>query len=103
MTQGAEKQAIEVVAGSDPLQRLVRAQRVFEALDAKIQATLSASARGKVRVACVDGATLVLVAPSPAWASRARLEAARALQTAQEIWPETLSEVRVIVSAGPTG
>ncbi|MFW5815553.1 MAG: DciA family protein [Wenzhouxiangella sp.] len=103
MTRGAEKQAIDVVAGSDPLQRLVRAQRVFEALDERIQTSLSTSARGKIRVACVDGATLVLVASSSAWASRARLEAARALATAQEVWPETLSEVRVIVSAGQAG
>lgn len=98
MTQGAEKLPIDIVSASDPLQRLVRAQRVFEALDKKIQPMLSESARGRIRVACVDNSTLVLAAASSAWASRARLEADRALETARTIWPEELTGVRVIVS-----
>lgn len=100
MAQPAEKRPTDIVAGSGPLQRLVRAQRIFEALDAKIQPVLSESARGQVRVACVDGSTLVLVAASSAWASRARLEAENALEVARNVWPESLSGVRVIVGKG---
>ncbi|NDY96679.1 DciA family protein [Wenzhouxiangella limi] len=100
MKQGAEKLPIDIVAGSNPLQRLVRAQRVFEALDAKIQPALSQAVRGRIRVACVDGETLVLAADSPVWASRARLEADHALEIARTVWPEALTKVRVIVATG---
>ncbi|MEE4638400.1 MAG: DciA family protein [Wenzhouxiangella sp.] len=98
MAQGAEKQPIDIVTGTNSLQRLIRAQRVFEALDKKIQPALSAAARGRVHVACVDGATLVLAADSSAWASRARLEANQALEAARAVWPEALTGVQVIVN-----
>ena len=100
MERRAEKSLTAVVETTDPLQRLLRAQRIFDALDQKIQPVLSDATRGNVFVARVHGSTLVLAARSPAWASRARLEAQSALQAARTVWPEALDNVQVIVSPG---
>ncbi len=100
METKGEKKPMEIVSSTGSLQRLLRTQRVYEALDDKIQPLLPASARGNIEVACVDQTTLVLACASPAWASRARLESGRILEAAQALWPEDLLRVKVIVSPG---
>ena len=70
-----EHSASEIASQDRRLSALMRAAKAFEALDARIQPALSERARGQVRVACVDGDTLVLSAASAAWATLARLEA----------------------------
>ncbi|MFP4207179.1 MAG: DciA family protein [Wenzhouxiangella sp.] len=100
MVQKDEKQPLDSVAGHAPLQRLLRAERAFEALDARIQPLLPDTARGHIRIACVDQSVLVIAAASSTWASRARLEAGRILEAAQALWPEELCSTKVIVSPG---
>lgn len=98
MESAAEKSLRDAISGASPLKRLLRAERLFAALDAQIQPHLSELARGQLRVACVQDETLVLAAQSSAWATRARLEAPTALTAAQQLWPAPISKVRVIVA-----
>lgn len=98
MERAAEKSLSEAISGTSPLSRLLRAERLFAALDAQIQPCLSDLARGQLRVACVQDETLVLAAQSSAWATQARLEAQNALAAAQQVWPAPISKVRVIVA-----
>lgn len=99
----AEKDLSEILDAHRPMARLLRAQRLFEALDREIQPALSDLCRGRLRVACVDDETLVLAAPSSAWASRARMEANTALSAARQVWPGKLTQVRVIVAPWSEG
>jgi hypothetical protein len=90
------------IAGKDrQLATLMRAAQAFEALDRRVQAVLSDTSRGRVRVACVNQGELVLAAESPAWATRARLEAACCLEAAREVWPQAIRSVKVIVQQSP--
>lgn len=98
MESAAEKPLSDLVSSARPLERVLRAQRQFEALDHAIQSGLSETIRGRLRVACVDQDTLVLAAQSSAWASRARLEANAVLAAARVLWPAPLRQVRVIVA-----
>ncbi len=98
MEAAAEKALGEVVSTAPQLAGLIRAQRLFEALDGAIQPGLSEPLRRHLRVACVDQGTLVLAAQSSAWASRARLEAAAALDAARALWPGPIRQVKVIVA-----
>ena len=103
MDSAAEKSLAELVKSSGPLARVLRAQRLFEALDREIQPSLSDLCRNQVRVACVEGETLVLAARSSAWASRARMEQVAALSAARKVWPGELKQVRVIVAPWSEG
>ncbi|MEE4297296.1 MAG: DciA family protein [Wenzhouxiangella sp.] len=100
MNLKGEKEPLEIAGGNKALQRLLRAQRLYQALDERIQPLLPPEAKGKIQIACVDQNTLVIAAANAAWASRARLEAAKILATAAQLWPEKLSKTRVIVSPG---
>ncbi len=101
MDKRAEKE-IEQISGQDRgLERLLRVARIYEALDRRVRPALSEALREHVSVACVESDCLVLAADSPAWATRARLEAPDALQAAREVWPDTLRKTRVIVSGHP--
>jgi hypothetical protein len=92
-----EKDLAGIVGSDRTLSTLLRAGRMFDELDRRLQPVLSETLRGKVQVACVDGDYLVLAADSPAWATRARLEAPVLLEAAREIWPRDLNHWRVIV------
>lgn len=98
MDSAAEKNLDELVTANEPMARLLRAQRLFEALDREVQPSLSDLCRNQVRVACVEGETLVLAARSSAWASRARMEAVTALSAARKVWPSELKQARIIVA-----
>ncbi|MGY6554124.1 MAG: DciA family protein [Wenzhouxiangella sp.] len=98
MERAAEISLDDAISGVSPLKRLLRAERLFAALDAQIQPQLSELTRGRLRVACVQDDTLVLAAQSSTWATRARLEAQTALAAAQRLWPAPISKVRVIVA-----
>ena len=98
MESAAEKNLSKAISEAAPLNRLLRAERQFAALDAQIQLHLSDLARGQLRVACVQDGTLVLAAQSSAWATRARLEAQAALAAAQQLWPAPIYKVQVIVA-----
>jgi hypothetical protein len=95
-----EKDALEIAGRSTALQRLLRAQGLFQALDERLQPLLPAEAQGKIQIACVDQSALVIAAASAAWAARARLESDRILEAAAQLWPEELSRTKVIVSPG---
>lgn len=97
MEKPAEKSLAAAVSDAAPLARTLRAQSLFEALDRKLRPAFSSGCREQVQVACVRDDTLVLAATSPAWASRARLEAPGILEAARRIWPGTLKGVQVIV------
>lgn len=98
MERAAEKDLDQVISGSSPLARLLRAERLFAALDAHLQTVLGENCRTQLRVACVKDETLVLAARSSAWAARARLEAQSALDAARQVWPAPIRDVRVIVA-----
>jgi hypothetical protein len=95
-----EKKPLEIGSAAGPLQRLIRTQRVYEALNERIQPLLPESARGRIQVACVDDSILVLACASSAWASKARMESARILEAARALWPKDLQKIKVIVSPG---
>ncbi|MGY6631095.1 MAG: DciA family protein [Wenzhouxiangella sp.] len=86
-----------VVDGHRSLAALLRAGKAFDELEKRLRPHMSEISRETVRVACVEGDTLVLSVTTPAWASRARLEAPRLLYEAQAIWPSPLRQFRVIV------
>jgi hypothetical protein len=98
MEKRAEKAIDQVSSGDKRLATLLRAGRIFDELDRRLQPELAENSRGHIQVACVDGDCLVLAATSPAWASRARLEAPGLLEVARKIWPEDLRRTRVIVA-----
>ena len=101
MSMKEEKQPLAIAGASSALQRLLRAQSLYQALDDRIQTMLPADAKGKIQIACVDQQTLVIACESSAWAARARLEAETILEAAKALWPEDLIRTRVIVSPGP--
>lgn len=102
MPQGKEKDLASVSSGHRGLAGLLRQARAFDALDARLQPLLPENARGKIRVACIEGETLVLAATSPTWSSRARLEAPTLLEAAASLWPTPLKNTRVIVVPNPS-
>jgi hypothetical protein len=98
-----EKDLTSIVSGDQRLSALLRAGRMFDELDRRLQTELPESARGSIQVACVEGDCLVLAAESPAWATRARLFAPTLLEAARSIWPQELKIWRVIVQRGSVG
>lgn len=86
-----------VLDGNRSLSALLRAGRAFDELEKRLRPHMSEISRETLRVACVDGDTLVLSVTTPAWASRARMEAPRLLYEAQAIWPTPLRQFQVIV------
>lgn len=103
MEEKSEK-SLEQVAGADRrLDTLLKAGRLFDALDQHIQPVLPEAARGRIQVACVEDDCLVLAAASPAWASRARLLAQTILNEANRHLPEALKRTRVIVVESLSG
>jgi len=97
MKSRSEK-SIGQVAGDDRrLSALMRAASAFEALEQRLGPLLAAEWRDQIRVACIEEGCLMLAARSPAWATRARLQADQLLEAAREIWPGELREVKVVV------
>ncbi len=88
-----------VLNGNRSLAALLRAGRAFDELEKRLRPHMSEISRETVRVACVEGDTLVLSVTTPAWASRARMEAPRLLYEAQAIWPTPLRQFQVIVES----
>ena len=103
MPQGHEKDLNAISSAHRGLSGMLRQARAFEALDARLQPLLPDNARGHIRVACVEGDTLILAATSPTWSSRARLEAPTLLEAAASLWPTPLKSTRIIVAPGPAG
>ncbi len=102
MTRGHEKDVTTISSSHRGLSGVLRQARAFEALDQRLQLLLPESDRGHIRVACVEGETLVLAATSPTWSSRARLHALALLEAAASLWPTPLTKTRIIVAPGPT-
>lgn len=100
MESRSEKDLASIVGNNRELSTLLRAGRMFDELDRRLQPMLPESLRGKVQVACVDEDVLVLAAESSAWGSRARLHASELLEAARQIWPNELTSWRVIVRKG---
>lgn len=85
------------------LRQALRRAEAYLALNERLAPTLPESMRGKVRVACVEDGVLVLAAPSPAWATQARLQQTSLLDAARRLWPTPLTGVRVIIVAAEDG
>jgi len=81
---------------SGPGQALRKA-RAYLALNARVQALIPDTARGRIAIACVEDDCLVIAASSSASASQARLLADSLLEAACHHWPERLTRTRVIV------
>ena len=81
------------------LRQALRRAESYLALNERLAPSLPEAMRGKVRVACIEDGVLVLAAPTPAWATQARLQQASLLDAASRHWPTPLSGVRVIVVA----
>lgn len=103
MESSSEKDLTSIVGSDRGLSTLLRAGRMFDELDRRLQPKLPESARGRIQVACVDGDCLVLSAESSAWGTRARLFAPELLEAAREVWPKELRTWRVIVKRGFVG
>lgn len=86
-----------VLNGNRSLAALLRAGKAFDELEKRLRPHMSEISRETVRVACVEGDTLILSVTTPAWATRARMEAPRLLQEAQAIWPTPLRQFQVII------
>lgn len=98
MTDKRTERSVEAItSGSDKLQQMLRAARIFEELDRQVQHRLPEHARDVIQVACVEGDCLVLAAASPAWSARARLLADELLIEANRHLPKPLTRTRVIV------
>ncbi len=81
------------------LRQALRRAEAYLALNERLDPMLPETMRGRVRVACVENDILVLAAPTPAWATQARLQQAALLDAARRLWPTPLSGVRVIIVA----
>ncbi len=90
----------DIARGASGLQQALRRAETYLALNARIAPELPEALRAHLRVACIEGETLVLAAGSPAWATQARMHQARLLSAAQALWPERLSNVRVMIAPG---
>lgn len=90
----------EIARGASGLQHALRRAETYLALNARLAPELPEALRAHLRVACIEGETLVLAAGSPAWATQARMHQARLLEAARQLWPEPLSGVRVIIAPG---
>ena len=90
----------EIARSASGLQQALRRAETYLALNARLAPALPESLRAHLRVACIEGETLVLAAGSPAWATQARMHQARLLGVAKGLWPEPLSNVRVIIAPG---
>jgi hypothetical protein len=97
MQDKSEKSLQQVVGDNRRLDMLLKAGRLFDELDRRIQPILPEAARGRIQVACVEDDCLVLAAASPAWASRARLLAESALVEVNQHLPTPLKRTQVIV------
>jgi len=93
-----EKRAGEIAGGDRRMARLMRLASLFEKVDEHIQPLLPESARGHIRVSCIQDDCLVLAAESPAWASRARLLADSLLTEVNRHLPKPVKRIKVVVS-----
>jgi hypothetical protein len=99
MEKRVEKRAGDIAGADRRMARLLRLARLFETIDGHIQPMLPESARGHIRVSCLDDDCLVLAAQSPAWASRARLLADSLLTEVNRHLPKPVKRVKVVVSS----
>jgi hypothetical protein len=83
------------------LSGLLRQVHIYQALDAQLQQRLPEALKNHVHVACVRDQTLVLVAESAGWATRARLEADQWLHQLKPLWPKALTNCQVVVGPKP--
>lgn len=90
----------EIARNAGGLRQALRRAETYLALNARLAPELPDALRRHLRVACIEGETLVLAAGSPAWGTQARLHQARLLEVARSLWPQPLSSVRVIVAPG---
>ena len=97
MDQPAEKRPGDIAGKDRRLARLMRLANLFEQIDQKIQPLLPESARGHIRVSCLEDDCLVLAAESPAWASRARLLADPLLTEVNRHLPKPVKRIKVVV------
>ncbi|MBY6205172.1 DciA family protein [Halomonas denitrificans] len=90
----------EIARSASGLQQALRRAETYLALNARLAPALPEPLRAHLRVACIEGETLVLAAGSPAWATQARMHQASLLEVAKALWPQPLANVRVIVAPG---
>lgn len=96
------ERSVQNISNDDAgLSGLLRQMHSYQALDAQLQQRLPEPMKNHVHVACVRDQTLVLVAESAGWATRARLEADQWLHQLKSLWPTTLTSCQVVVGPKP--
>lgn len=90
----------EIARDSSGLQSALRRAEAFLALNARLAPELPETLRDQVRVACIEGGTLVIAAGSAAWATQARLHQHALLDAARRHWPQPLDSVKVVIAPG---
>lgn len=98
----AARSVQEIARGQPGMARALRMAEACIALNVRLQPLLPDSARGQVRVACIEGTTLLIACASSAWAARARMLAESLLDEARRHWPAPLEEIRVFIAPGMT-
>ena len=98
--QGSARHAGAIARGHGGLGKTLRETEAYLALNERLAGRIPESARGEIRVACVEGDCLVIAAASSARATQARLLADTLLQAVREHWPGRLARTRVIVMPG---
>ena len=98
MNKASETAVGEIADRDRQLASLLRTARIQDQLDQRLRPLLPDQVRDHVQLACIEADCLVLAADSPAWATRARLEAPKLLEAARKLWPQELTRTRVIVT-----
>ncbi|MEM7054681.1 MAG: DciA family protein [Pseudomonadota bacterium] len=90
--------SVQQIAQRQPaLASAIRQAEAFIELNRRIQPKLPTEVRKTLRVACVEGDCLVIAAASPVWATKARLLANVYLDACNELWPQQLNKIKVVV------
>ena len=85
------------------LRHLLARAQAYARLNERIATDIPAELHGHCRVACIRDDTLVIVAESAAWASRARLHSAEWLHAVRKHWPASIRQLKFRVQTPPFG
>lgn len=75
------------------INHLLARARAYAQLDQRVRAHLPSDCAEHCRIACVRDETLVIIADSAAWATRARLLSDQWLAAVRQYWPGSIRQV----------